>query len=251
MKFIGIIPARYGSSRFPGKPLAMIGEYPVIQWVYQRCEKSGLDRVVVATDDARIEKIVRDFGGEVSMTSPEHVSGTDRCGEAAALLGLSDEDVIVNIQGDEPFIRSEDIDLLIRLFEDKDVKIATLYTPFRDKSLVDNPNHVKVIFTLQKRALCFSRYGLPYVREPGNRADFDYYKHIGIYAFKYKTLRELISLPESELEKAEKLEQMRWMENGYTIYLAESDYEGIGIDTPEDLRNANRLILSFQNPEKN
>ena len=240
MGFIGIIPARYASTRFPGKPLAIIHGKPMIQVVYEHVCEAGLDQVAVATDDERIAECVRGFGGQVVMTQPTHPSGTDRCGEAAALLGLHDNDVIVNIQGDEPGISTKEIGLLTSLFARPEVHIATLVRPFTDPEEAENPNKVKVVLALNGKALYFSRLPIPYVRDSHSPAP-TYYQHLGIYAYRYETLKQLILLPPSSLESTEKLEQLRWLENGYDIYTAPCDYRGIGIDTPEDLQRFNTL----------
>lgn len=240
MGFIGIIPARYASTRFPGKPLAIIHGKPMIQVVYEHVREAGLDQVAVATDDERIAECVRGFGGQVVMTSPDHPSGTDRCGEAAELLGLHDDDVIVNIQGDEPGISAKEIGLLTSLFARPEVHIATLVRPFTDPEEAENPNKVKVVLALNGKALYFSRLPIPYVRDSHSPAP-TYYQHLGIYAYRYETLKQLILLPPSSLENTEKLEQLRWLENGYDIYTAPCDYRGIGIDTPEDLQRFNTL----------
>lgn len=238
MEFIGIIPARYASTRFPGKPLALIHGKPMIQVVYEHVRESGLDHIAVATDDERIAECVRGFGGQVVMTSPEHPSGTDRCGEAAALLGLHDDDVIVNIQGDEPGISAKEINLLTGLFDRPEVNIATLVKPFDDVTTATNPNKVKVVIAKNRKALYFSRLPIPFVRDSHSPAP-TYHLHLGIYAYRFKTLKQLILLPPSSLENTEKLEQLRWLENGFDIYTSECDYHGIGIDTPEDLQKFN------------
>lgn len=230
---IGIIPARYASTRFPGKPLALIYGKPMIQHVYERASKASLDKVVVATDDIRIHDAVISFGGEVVLTKPTHPSGTDRCGEVAAKLQLSDEDIIVNIQGDEPFVRKEEINTLISLFENPEVEIATLIKPITQTEEIENPNKVKVVVSKQKRALYFSRFPIPYRR---GDVETSYFKHIGIYAYRQKTLQKIVQLPTSTLENCEKLEQLRWLENDISIYTAECYHESIAIDTPEDLQ---------------
>ena len=240
MGFIGIIPARYASTRFPGKPLALVHGKPMIQVVYEHVREAGLDRMAVATDDERIAECVRGFGGQVVMTKPTHPSGTDRCGEAAALLGLHDDDVIVNIQGDEPGISTKEIGLLTGLFERPEVHIATLVKPFKDTDNANNPNKVKVVLSKNQKALYFSRLPIPFVRDSHSPAP-TYHLHLGIYAYRYETLKQLILLPPSSLENSEKLEQLRWLENGFDIYTAPCDYEGIGIDTPEDLQNFNLI----------
>ena len=231
----GIIPARYASSRFPGKPLALINGKPMIQWVYERVQSSEVRDLVVATDDERIAACVRGFGGRVVMTSPDHASGTDRCGEAVLSLQPDDNDVVINIQGDEPLISPKEIHLLASAFEDRSVQIATLVNPFNDDSLLQNPNVVKVVKAKNGNVLYFSRLPIPYLRGESAVAPQSYYRHIGIYAYRYGVLRQIVQLPTSELENSEKLEQLRWLENGYTIRALECDYQGIGVDTPEDL----------------
>jgi len=245
MKFTGIIPARYASTRFPGKPLAIIGDIPMIQHVYNRCIESRLDDVVIATDDPRIEKAVLDFGGKVVMTSPSHPSGTDRCGEAATKIKLSDEDVIVNIQGDEPFIRPQEINLLIDKFSEPNIEIATLVKKLDGKMDIKNPNVVKVVFSNHSKALYFSRFLIPFNRTPDENQSVNYYKHVGIYAYKYNILKQLIKLSPSPLERSEKLEQLRWLENDFSIYVSLCNYDSLSIDTPEDLIKANEFIKNL------
>lgn len=238
MKKIGIIPARYGSSRFPGKPLVDISGKPMIQHVFERAMESSLDEIYVATDDQRIVDRVIAFDGNVLLTSPNHPSGTDRCGEASIKLHLDDHDIIVNIQGDEPFIQKEQIDALVALFDQPDVEIATLVKPFDNPLDAQNPNKVKVVFSNQHKALYFSRSPIPY---PRDSEEITYYKHLGIYAYRYQTLKKLITLPISSLEKVEKLEQLRWLENNFSIFVAITDHESIAIDTPEDMHKIHNL----------
>lgn len=239
MAFIGVIPARYASTRFPGKPLALIHGKPMIQWVYERAQTAGLQKVVVATDDERIRDAVNAFGGTAVMTSPLHQSGTERCAEVAAILQAEDGDVIVNIQGDEPFIRKESINLLIDQFAKPQVRIATLAKEFSPDEDPANPNMVKVTRSKSGRALTFSRSPIPYYRNKELPTLF--YKHIGIYAYRYDVLRNLVELPLSDLENAEKLEQLRWLENDYDIYVTTCQYESVAIDTPEDLIRAEQV----------
>ncbi len=241
MGFIGIIPARYASTRFPGKPLALIHGKPMIQMVYEHVCEAGLDRMAVATDDERIAQCVRGFGGKVVMTRPDHPSGTDRCGEAAGVLQLDDEDVVVNIQGDEPAISAKEIQLLTSLFRAPEVNIATLVRPFTDPEEANNPNMVKAVLSHNQKTLYFSRLPIPYVRDPQSFSP-TYHQHLGIYAYRYATLKSIIQLAPSSLEQSEKLEQLRWLENGFDIYAATCDYQGIGIDTPEDLEKINTLL---------
>ncbi|MFZ5431370.1 MAG: 3-deoxy-manno-octulosonate cytidylyltransferase [Bacteroidota bacterium] len=240
MKFIGIIPARYQSSRFPGKPLAMINGKTMIQRVYEQA-LSALDHVWVATDDHRIADTVTGFGGNPVLTSPDHKSGTDRCAEAAdALAGKIDFDVVINIQGDEPFIRPAQIRKLMDCFTGN-TEIATLVRKIQDVAELADANKPKVVLNNRMEALYFSRAAIPYVRG----TDFtewtalaNFWAHIGIYAYRTDILRELTALQPGILENLESLEQLRWLENGYRIKAAETDYQSFGIDTPEDLERA-------------
>ncbi|WP_337657758.1 3-deoxy-manno-octulosonate cytidylyltransferase [Alistipes sp.] len=248
MKFIAIIPARYASTRFPGKPLARLGGKPVIERVYEQVA-GVLDDAVVATDDERIRDAVRAFGGRVEMTSPDHRSGTDRCREAYERLG-AEYDVVVNVQGDEPFIRPSQLETVKRCFDDPSTDIATLVKPFAEAdglAALENPNSPKVVLDAQSRAIYFSRSVIPYLRGVpreewlGRRT---VYKHIGLFAFRAAVLRAGTALPQSPLELAESLEQLRWLENGYKIGVGISEVETIGIDTPEDLEKAERFLDS-------
>lgn len=246
MKFIAIIPARYASTRFPGKPLAVLGGKMVIERVYEQV--SGvLDDVVVATDDERIRRAVESFGGKAVMTSPDHRSGTDRCYEAYCKHG-GEYDVVINVQGDEPFIRASQIETVMRCFDNSRTDIATLVKPFSPDSplsALENPNLPKVVVDRDMHALYFSRSVIPYLRGV-ERSEWlrkhTFYKHIGMYAFRSDVLREVTSLPQSSLELAESLEQLRWLENGYRIGVGISDVETIGIDTPEDLARAEAFL---------
>ena len=247
IKYIGIIPARYASTRFPGKPLALIGGKPMIQRVYEQARKA-LDTVVVATDDQRIFDCVRSFGGEVVMTRPDHKCGTDRCLEAYEMLTGEAGPIIVNIQGDEPFIQPEQINALKSCFDDPDTQIATLVKPFTEAdSLADleNPNTPKVAVSPDGTALLFSRSVIPYLRGI-DKADWlkqhKHFKHIGMYAYRADVLKQITQLPQTPLEIAESLEQLRWLENGYRIKVAVCHTASIGIDTPEDLIKANALF---------
>jgi 3-deoxy-manno-octulosonate cytidylyltransferase (CMP-KDO synthetase) len=206
----------------------------MVQWVYERVQSSEVHDLAVATDDERIADCVRGFGGKVVMTSPDHASGTDRCGEAAKAMHPNDNDVVINIQGDEPLISPKEIHLLASAFEDQTVQIATLVNPFLDDELLRNPNVVKVVKAKNGNVLYFSRLPIPYLRENATPPK-NYFRHIGIYAYRYEVLRQIVQLPTSELENSEKLEQLRWLENGYTIRALECDYQGIGVDTLEDL----------------
>jgi len=251
MKFIGIIPARYASTRFPGKPLAdMLGK-PMIERVYEQV-KDVLDAVYVATDDERIEKAVKQFGGNAIMTSPNHRSGTDRCYEAYCKIG-SGFDVVINIQGDEPFIQPKQIETLKACFESEDVKIATLVKPFDAdgdfESTLFNANSPKVVLNKNNEAMYFSRSIIPYIR--GKKYDewlpnHVFYKHIGLYGYRAETLKQITHLPQSTLELAESLEQLRWLENGYKIKVGITDLETIGIDTPADMQRAIEFLKKQQ-----
>jgi 3-deoxy-manno-octulosonate cytidylyltransferase (CMP-KDO synthetase) len=242
MTFLGVIPARYASTRFPGKPLVdMLGK-PMIQRVYEQVA-GLLDEVIVATDDERIYNAVEAFGGQVVMTSSDHKSGTDRCFEAYTRLNTP-YDVIVNIQGDEPFIKPSQIELIKGCFTDPETQIATLVKPFAaedDFETLFNPNSPKVVINNKQQAVYFSRSVIPYYRGLPHSEWLKnqvYYKHIGLYAYQSKVLEEITSLPQSPLEKAESLEQLRWLENGYKIKTGITHEETIGIDTPEDLEKA-------------
>ena len=269
MRFIGIIPARYASTRFPGKPLAMLGDKPMIQRVYEQARKA-LDEVVVATDDERIYQAVEQFGGKVIMTRTDHKCGTDRCLEAYQKLvesrkskvesrktaslkveSRSDkETVVINIQGDEPFIQPEQIEAIKACFP---TEIATLVMPFTESDgleALENPNTPKVVFSRETgNALLFSRSVIPYLRGI-DRQDWlkqhKHYKHIGMYAYRADILREITRLPQTEAELAESLEQLRWLENGYRIRVAETQVQSIGIDTPEDLEKARRFLEEIE-----
>lgn len=248
MKFIGIIPARYASTRFPGKPLAMLGGMMMIERVYSQVE-GVLDDVVVATDDERIFNAVQQFGGKVVMTSADHKSGTDRVHEAFTIAGEG-YDVVVNIQGDEPFIQASQLRSLLLCFDDPTVDIATLVKPFKPEDgleALENANSPKVVVNNRMEALYFSRSIIPYTRGKEKSEwlyGHTYYKHIGLYAYRANVLREITSLPQSSLELAESLEQLRWLENGYKIKVGISEIETIGIDTPEDLRRAEEFLTS-------
>ena len=237
MKSIGIIPARYGSTRFPGKPLAEIGGEPMIRRVYGQAQKSGLDEVVVATDDARIAKVVRGFGGRAVMTDAELPSGTDRCREAFKILD-TDADWIVNIQGAEPFIDPGQIDQVLGLLQTGDTDIATLISPAVSIDEVFNPNRVKVVVDAKGKALYFSRQSIPHFKgaDPHEWTKHHlYYIHIGIYGFTREALMDIENLPPGKLEAAESLEQLRWLENGMTIATATTELRAESVDTPEDL----------------
>lgn len=251
MKFLAIIPARYASTRFPAKPLALLGGKPMIQHVYERVSNI-LENVVVATDDQRIYDAVISFGGKVVMTSTEHRTGTDRCLEAYNNYAV-EADVVINIQGDEPFITAEQIKLLMQCFDNEQTDIATLVKPFPADTTyktLSNPNTPKVIINPQKQAIYFSRSVIPYFRGQDENiwaSLHTYYKHIGIYAYRIGALKKITQLHQTPLELSESLEQLRWIENGLKIQTATTNIETIGIDTPEDLAIAEQ----YYNQQKN
>ncbi len=246
-KFLGIIPARFASTRFPGKPLVDIRGKKMIQLVYEQATKA-LDSVVVATDNKQIFDEVKLFGGHVVMTSEMHPSGTDRCKEALEIFKLEtheDYDVVINIQGDEPFIKPGQIKQLMECFEDKSVDIATLVKEITSNHLVFDPNKPKVVVNNNMEALYFSRSAIPYCRgkEPAEWYKMhNFYQHIGMYAYRVQALNEITDLLPSKLEQAESLEQLRWLEHGYKIKTALTTFETIGIDTPEDLEEAIKYL---------
>ena len=239
MNILGIIPARYASTRFPAKPLADIGGKPMIQRVYEQAIKSKhLTGVVVATDHNDIFDCVNNFGGKVMLTSDTHESGTDRCAEVAAKW-KEPVDYIVNIQGDEPFISPAQIDLLASLLKGK-TELATLVKKIKDLTILTSPRVVKVVVNTHNYGIYFSRSPLPYQRANPNEwlSKHTYFKHIGMYGYRADILKSITKLPVSTLEKAESLEQLRWIENGYSILTAETEIESVSIDTPEDLERA-------------
>lgn len=241
MKILGIIPARYASTRFPGKPLALINNKPMIRHVYERAIKAkSLTEVFVATDDKRIEDAVLNFGGKVIMTSEKNRSGTDRCMEAYEKLEKQGKsfDVVINIQGDEPYIHPEQIDLAASCFNNPDVNIATLAIKLKSEEELFNPNIIRVVFDIHKKALYFSRNPIPFVRNFEKKdwsSQHQYFKHLGIYAYRPQVLRQITMLDTSPLEQAESLEQLRWLENGFKIHVEITEFESIAVDTPEDL----------------
>lgn len=247
-EFLGIIPARYASTRFPGKPLAMLGDKPMIQWVYERAS-SLFEHLLVATDDQRIYTAVERFGGKVQMTSPKHSSGTERCAEAAGLYEKQKNlrfSHVVNIQGDEPLIQPEQLQTLIDCFQAPGTGIATLIRQMKEKEELENPNVVKVVVDQLFRALYFSRSPIPFVRSTGTEQEsgnIQFYTHIGLYAFQRDVLEQVVKLPPSALEQAESLEQLRWMEHGITIRTAVTNLPSLGVDTPEDLEKIRKQGL--------
>ena len=244
MNYTAIIPARYASTRFPGKPLALLGGKTVIQRVYEQVS-TVIDEVFVATDDERIFREVERFGGRAVMTSPNHRSGTDRIQEAVETIGTK-ADVIINVQGDEPFIQPSQIKELCRQFDNPTTQIATLGKPFSEMKAVENENSPKIVLDNNGFALYFSRSVIPFVRGIDRSLwleKFPFLKHIGLYAYRREVLREITQLPPSSLEQAESLEQLRWLQNGYRIRVGLTDVETIGIDTPDDLEKAEEFLI--------
>ena len=243
MTFTAIIPARYASTRFPGKPLAVLGGKTVIQRVYEQVS-SMLSEVYVATDDQRIFDCVASFGGKAVMTRTDHQSGTDRIEEAVEKTATL-ADVIINVQGDEPFIQPSQIQTLMQLFDDPSTQIGTLGKPFESLEAVENPNSPKIVTDNRGFALYFSRSIIPYIRGKALTdwfGEYPFLKHLGVYAYRREVLAEVTKLPQSSLEKAESLEQLRWLQNGYRIRVGLTDVETVGIDTPEDLKKAELFL---------
>lgn len=243
-RVLGIIPARYASTRFPGKPLADIQGKPMIQWVYERCSGT-FDYLIVATDDYRIINAVHAFGGEAVLTSENHKSGTDRCMEAYGIVKREREenfDIIVNIQGDEPMVNPDQLRELISCFTTEGTDIATLIHPLAETERPDNPDIVKVVVDIAFKALYFSRSPIPFIREGSTNTR--YYKHIGLYAYTPEVLEKICALNPSDLEIAEKLEQLRWLENKYEIQTRLTQFENTGVDSPADLERVRSLLRS-------
>ena len=251
MQFIGIIPARYASTRFPGKPLADLGGKPMIQRVYEQAKKA-LNTVVVATDDERIYNCVKSFGGEVVMTRADHKCGTDRCLEAWEELQIAQPAVVINIQGDEPFIQPEQIEAIKSCFDDPTTEIATLVKPFTEEdglAALENPNTPKVVMSPDGTALLFSRSVIPYLRGIDKNEWLKqhlHYKHIGMYAYRTNVLAQITQLAQTPMEKAESLEQLRWLENGYKIKMAVCHTASIGIDTNKKKKKAIEFLNKQQ-----
>lgn len=245
-KVVAIIPARYQSNRFEGKPLATIMGKPMIQHVYERAIKVPmLTRVAVATDDTRIADCVRNFGGEVVMTRPDHVSGTDRLAEAASIMDIAEQDVVVNIQGDQPLFADEVVaQVATPLLEDPALPMATLiYKIVRPEEITD-PNHVKTVFDRHGNALYFSRSPIPFQRNPEEPVAPTYYKHLGFYAYRKGFLLTFVGLPEGEWERFEKLEQLRALEYGYRIRVVLTEHDSVEVDTPKDLERVEEIMRS-------
>lgn len=238
MKILAIIPARFASTRFPGKPLVDIGGKTMIHRVYEQVQKAkGVHQILIATDNTKIEHEVRRFGAEVVMTSPEHKSGTDRCAEAFQEV-YANFDAVINIQGDEPFIHPHQIEQLIGILQNPATQIASLARKISLNEDVFDPSKVKVVFDKHKKALYFSRNPIPFNRQEEKEnwlTHTDYYLHVGIYGYKTNVLQEIAQLPQSKLEISESLEQLRWLENGFSIHIDITEHESYGIDTPADL----------------
>ncbi len=240
MKSAVIIPARYGSTRFPGKVLADLDGKPIIQWVHERARASSADYVFVATDDEKVFKAVEAFGGKAVMTSKDHPSGTDRIYEAVTKK-CPDADIIINVQGDEPLLASSVIDALIsKMKANPDMEMSTVAVPAKREEIASNPNIVKALIDKNGFALYFSRAPVPFLRDGGS--DMPLFRHWGIYGYRRKTLEKFIALPESNLEKCEKLEQLRALENGIRIFVVIADCQSIGVDTPEDLETVKKFL---------
>lgn len=248
MKVLAIIPARYASSRFPGKPLADLGGMPVVEWVYRGVSEINIiDEACVATDDDRIASAVMAFGGNCVMTSANHKSGTERCAEVVEKLEAQGKqfDIVLNVQGDEPFVNKKQITTLLDLFANKNTEIATLAKSIDSKEELLSPNNVKVVVSQHGNALYFSRTPIPYIRDCDSQSWLSahkYLKHVGIYAYRTLILKKIVKLEETPLEHCEKLEQLRWLENGFMMSVAITVCENIGIDTPEDLQKAREII---------
>jgi 3-deoxy-manno-octulosonate cytidylyltransferase (CMP-KDO synthetase) len=244
IKILGIIPSRFGSSRFPGKPLIDLAGKSMIQRVYEQAKKAkSLSDVMVATDDERIFNHVEKFGGKAMMTSSSHQSGTDRCAEILEKLN-SEFHAVINIQGDEPFINPDQIDLLAKCFDDDKTELATLINQTEDSSLIQNPNRIKVVIDKNNQALYFSRSAIPFMKEIPTTdwaKHHPYFLHIGIYGYRSDILKAITNLPVSSLEKTESLEQLRWLENGYRIKVAKTNFESYSIDSPEDVNNVLKM----------
>lgn len=256
MKTLAIIPARYASTRFPGKPLALLCGKPVIQWVWERVSAiESVTDAVVATDDERIMQAVQAIGGRAMMTSDRHRSGTDRCGEVLDILESEGRhyDVVINVQGDEPFVEARQLETLIAAFSSPETEIASLMTPIKSWDELRSPNNVKVVCNLQGDALYFSRQPIPHLRGVDERewaSRQTYYKHVGIYAFRADVLQRVKTLAPAALEISESLEQLRWLAGGYRIRMCVTNHTNIGIDTPEDLAEAARAMKEFNTDNK-
>jgi 3-deoxy-manno-octulosonate cytidylyltransferase (CMP-KDO synthetase) len=240
-KVVVVIPARYGSTRLPGKPLVSLNGKPMIQRVYERAKSARrVDRVIVATDDDRIVKAVTSFGGEARMTRPDHRTGTERVAEVAAHV---EGEVFVNVQGDEPLLDPAAVDSAVSaLLEEPQAAVATVATPIKVPGDIMDPNVVKVVLDFDDNALYFSRAPIPWVRDTGNAIQVRHLKHLGLYVFQREALLEYPTLPQGELERIEQLEQLRWLENGSKIRVAEVEHDAISVDVPEDVARVEKLL---------
>jgi len=244
MRTIGIIPARFASSRFPGKPLALIGDKSMLRRVYERVRLSGVNEVIIATDDKRIANHAESFGAKIIMTSVKHNTGTERIEEAYRKL-KKEYDIVINIQGDEPFIDPAHIRLLIKSFQQSDIDICTLADEFDSQNTLESSNSIKVVTDCKNNALYFSRAVIPFQRDTEKSqwlTTYNYLKHIGVYAFRSEVLTKVVKLKPAEIEKAESLEQLRWIYSGYNIRVLKVKYYGVSVDTPDDLEKANNIL---------
>ncbi len=251
-KVVAVIPARYHSNRFAGKPLALLAGKPMIQHVVERAwQVPLLSRVAVATDDERIAEVVRGFGGETVMTRPDHVSGTDRLAEAVELLNIAEHDVVVNIQGDQPLFPAEVIEqVALPLLHDPALPMSTLIYRIQRPEEITDPNHVKTVFDHNNNALYFSRSPIPFQRNPEEASKPTYYKHLGFYAYRKGFLLTFVALPEGEWERFEKLEQLRALEYGYRIRVVVTDHDSIEVDTPQDAQRVEELLASMKSSKQ-
>lgn len=250
MNFFAIIPARFASSRLPGKPLKLINNKAMIQRVYEQVTKSSsIIDCIVATDHLEIKNCINSIGGKAVITSANHTTGTERCFEAAKLINAKYDDIIINVQGDEPFVKPENIEQIIKIFKEKpDVKIATLVCKIVDEKDLFDPNCPKVIVSNKNKAIYFSRATIPFIQKKSTKewlSNYAFYKHIGMYAYKLETLSEIVSLPPSPLELAESLEQLRWIENSYEIFISYIQEAELSVDTQEDLDRANEIAIKY------
>ena len=246
MRVIGVIPSRWGSTRFPGKSLHPVLGKPLVCWVVEAVQRARrLDEIIVATDDERIARTVEGFGGSVVMTRSDHATGTDRLAEAAQLIGISDQDVIVNIQGDQPLFPAEIVEQVARpLIDDPSLPMATLLSTIVRPEEITDPNHVKTVFDCHGNALYFSRSPIPFQRDPGGAERPTYYKHLGFYAYRKGFLVTFVGLPEGQWERFEKLEQLRALEFGYTIRVVLTAHDSIEVDTPDDLVRVEQMLAA-------
>jgi 3-deoxy-manno-octulosonate cytidylyltransferase (CMP-KDO synthetase) len=240
-KVVVVIPARYGSTRLPGKPLVSLGGQPMIRRVYERAKSAqNVDRVIVATDDERIVKAVETFGGEARMTRPDHRTGTERVAEVAAHV---EGEIFVNVQGDEPLLDPVAVETAVRaLLEEPQAAVSTVATPIRPPGDIMDPNAVKVVLDFDDNALYFSRAPIPWVRDTASKIQVRHLKHLGLYAFQRDALLEYPTLPQGELEKIEQLEQLRWLENGWKIRVAQVEHDAVSVDVPEDVARVEKLL---------